>query len=110
MIMADPGKPSGTERMDTISDEKIERYLQITSNAFDKLRIAPPEPSHLRKIAEDFHRMARSYYADALHFRKEGDLVNAFAAVNYAHGWLDAGARLGLFDVGGDNQLFTLTE
>jgi hypothetical protein len=34
--------------------------------------------------------------------------VTAFAALNYAHGWLDAGARLGLFDVGKDNVLFTV--
>lgn len=108
--MTDDTEPLNVERKDTISDEKIDRYLRITSTAFEKLIIAPPEPSHLRKVAEDFYRMARSYYADAQHFRKEGDLINAFAAVNYAHGWLDAGARLGLFDVGGDNQLFTLTE
>ncbi len=36
--------------------------------------------------------------------------MNAFAAVNYAHGWLDAGARLGVFDVGADDRLFTLLE
>ena len=76
----------------------------------EKLKIAPPEPSHLRKVAEDFLRMARSYYADAIHFQNDGDFINAFAAVNYAHGWLDAGARLGLFDVEGDDQLFTLSE
>ena len=41
-------------------------------------------------------------------YAEKGDLVNAFAALNYAHGWLDAGARLGLFDVDGDNVLFTV--
>ena len=41
-------------------------------------------------------------------FAKKGDLVTAFAALNYAHGWLDAGARLGFFDVGKDNVLFTV--
>ena len=89
---------------------KVEKYLDITQRALDKLTIAPPSPSQLRSIAEDFLRMARSYNADAHHFREQGDLINAFAAVNYAHGWLDAGARLGLFDVGADDQLFTLSE
>ena len=37
-----------------------------------------------------------------------GDIVTAFAALNYAHGWLDAGARIGLFDVGHDSELFTV--
>lgn len=54
--------------------------------------------------------MARSYYQDALHFREKGDAVNAFACINYAHGWLDCGARLGLFDVGENDRLFTLFE
>jgi hypothetical protein len=54
--------------------------------------------------------MAEAYFKDANHFFAEGDFVNAFACVNYAHGWLDAGARLGLFDVGRDDVLFTLSE
>lgn len=52
--------------------------------------------------------MAQRYFDDAGHFREKGDVVTAFAALNYAHGWLDAGARLGLFDVGHDNELFTV--
>ena len=94
----------------TISDEKISKYLDITHQALDKLKIAVPERSFGRKIAEDFLNMAESYYKDALHFRDTGDIVNAFASVNYAHGWIDCGARLGLFDVGGDDRLFTLYE
>jgi len=88
----------------------VKRYLEITRKALDKVKIVAPEPSYSRKMAEDFLNMARSYYNDALHFSEKGDLINAFAAVNYAHGWLDAGARLGLFDVGGDWKLFTLSE
>ncbi len=103
-------QPDSGGKRDTITGEKITRYLDITNRALGKLELAPPEPSQLRTIAEDFLRMAQSYYADAVHFREKGDLVNAFASVNYAHGWLDAGARLGLFDVGGDDQLFTLSE
>ena len=36
------------------------------------------------------------------------DYVTAFAALNYAHGWLDAGARIGVFDVNHDSKLFTV--
>ena len=54
--------------------------------------------------------MANCYYSDAKHFRECGDIVTAFAAVNYAHAWLDCGARIGLFDVDGDDVLFTLYE
>ena len=50
--------------------------------------------------------MASNYISDAHFFHNKKDFVNAFAALNYAHGWLDAGARLGLFDVH-DSELFT---
>ena len=96
--------------MNTISDDKIDKYLGITKAAVDKLKIAAPDRSFGKKMADDFLNMAVSYYNDAVHFRKNGDLINAFASVNYAHGWIDCGARLGLFDVGGDDRLFTLYE
>jgi hypothetical protein len=95
---------------DTISSEKIDKYLDTTKRALEKLRIAAPPRSFGRRMAEDFLTMARSYYNDAVHFRSTGDFVNAFASVNYAHGWLDCGARIGLFEVGEDDKLFTLYE
>ena len=95
---------------DIITEEKIERYLSITKEALDKLKISVPERSFGKKMADDFLNMARSYYNDAVHFKSVGDYVNAFASVNYAHGWIDCGARIGLFDVGGDDKLFTLFE
>ncbi|NLU45620.1 MAG: DUF357 domain-containing protein [Euryarchaeota archaeon] len=93
-----------------ITEERIAKYLGLTSRALEKLSIAAPERSYGRRLAEDFLEMAESYYNDAVHFRESGDLVTAFAAINYAHGWLDCGARIGLFDVGGDDVLFTLFE
>ncbi|MFA6679925.1 MAG: DUF357 domain-containing protein, partial [Candidatus Methanomethylophilaceae archaeon] len=86
------------------------RYLDITKRALDKLKVVTPERSFGKKLADDFLNMATSYYNDAKHFRENGDLVTAFAAVNYAHGWIDCGARIGLWDVGLDDQLFTLYE
>ena len=50
--------------------------------------------------------LAQRYYDDAKYFEKKGDLVNAYGAVVYSHAFLDAGARLGFFDVDGDNTLF----
>ncbi len=93
-----------------LSQERVEKYIALTSEALSKLSIAAPERSFNRKLAEDFLQMARSYFDDAKDFARKGDLVNAFACVNYAHGWLDSGARIGLFDVGCDDRLFTLYE
>jgi len=93
-----------------LNEERVEKYISITAEALGKVRISPPERSFNRKLAEDFLRMAKAYHEDSKEFSAKGDLVNAFACVNYAHGWLDAGARIGLFDVGGDDRLFTLFE
>ncbi len=88
----------------TITAEKLAKYFDVTSRALKKVKIVP---SH-KKQAEDALDMAKRYFSDAQHFEKKGDWVNAFAALNYAHGWLDAGARLGLFDVDHDSELFTV--
>ena len=88
----------------------VEKDIGLTERALANIKIAPPAKSHLRKVAEDFLSMARAYCEDAKHFRDKGELDKALANVNYAHGWLDAGARIGLFDVGGDDRLFTLAE
>ena len=95
---------------DTITEAKIDRYLDITKRALDKLKVVTPERSFSKRMADDFLNMATSYYNDAKHFRENGDFVTAFAAINYAHGWIDCGARIGLWDVDQDDQLFTLYE
>ena len=91
-----------------VSDEKLEKYFSVTKQALNKVKIVSPEKTHLRKLAEDYLDMAMRYVDDAHHFKNEGDYVTAFAALNYAHGWLDAGARAGLFDVDHDSVLFTV--
>lgn len=93
-----------------LTEERVNRYVSITAKALEKVRIVAPERSFSRMVAEDFLRMASAYFEDARGFLDRGELVNAFACINYAHGWLDCGARLGLFDVGSDDQLFTLYE
>lgn len=91
-----------------ITKERLDKYFSVTKRALDKAKIAPEKKISWKASAEDFLDMARRYYSDAEHFAKKGDVVTAFAALNYAHGWLDAGARLGLFDVGHDSELFTV--
>jgi hypothetical protein len=92
---------------DRITDEKLEKYFKVTSDALKKVKLAEKIVVDLKKIADDFLDMATRYYQDAKHFKEKGEIVNAFACLNYAHGWLDAGARLGVFDVK-DNRLFTV--
>ncbi len=51
--------------------------------------------------------MVSNYLSDAKYFEQKKDFVDAFAALNYAHGWIDSGVRLGIFDVK-DDKLFTI--
>lgn len=94
--------------MDRITPEKLEKYFDITSRALAKVKINSEQKINWKEKAHDFLDMATRYYSDAKHFADKGDIVTAFAALNYAHGWLDAGARLGLFDVDHDSELFTV--
>ena len=91
-----------------ISEEKLEKYFSITKEALDMAKGAEKDKGMIHH-AEDFLDMATRYYEDAKHFRSKGDIVNAFAALNYAHGWLDAGARIGLYKVK-DSRLFTVDD
>ena len=83
--------------MREITEEKLDKYIEIAENALKKVKIIVPKNSHLEIAAKDFLDMAERYYKDALYYKNKGDYVTAFAALNYLHGYLDAGARLGIF-------------
>ncbi len=101
---------SNSDTYGIISDEKMAKYLDITTRARKKVRIASPVRSFDRRLALRFLETSESYFKEAVDYRRENDYVRAFAAVNYSHAWLDGGARIGLFDVDGDDVLFTLFE
>lgn len=91
-----------------VTEDKLAKYFSVTKKALDMAQAANKPKETLDK-AEDFLDMASRYYSDAQHFEKQGNRVLAFAALNYAHGWLDAGARIKLFEVY-DSTLFTVDE
>jgi hypothetical protein len=88
--------------------EKTERYERLLTEALDAATVSPPPDTPLADAANEYEEMARSYLADGRHFREEGDPVNALAAFSYGHAWLDAGARIGLFSVPSEGDLFTV--
>ncbi|MFD1645805.1 DUF357 domain-containing protein [Haloarchaeobius litoreus] len=88
--------------------EKTDRYHDLLAEALDEVTVAPPEDTPMGEAALDCLEMAASYLDDGEHFREEDDLVNALAAFSYGHAWLDAGARVGLFDVPREGHLFTI--
>lgn len=90
--------------MKTITKEKLEKYFKITTEA---LAMAKTHPGKNKEVFDDFIDMVSRYVEDAKFFEKNQDFVNAFAALAYAHGWLDAGARSKIFLVS-DSRLFTV--
>ena len=88
-----------------ITIEKVEKYFKLTESALEivKKNIISGREADAKEIIE----MVSNYVSDAHHFFDKEDLVNAFAALNYAHGWLDSGVRLKVFDVD-DDKLFTV--
>ena len=94
--------------MQTIDAKRFEEYYGVTEIALEKAKSAS-ESLSLKNARKEFIDTVERYLFDARHFFEKGDYVNAFAAVNYAHGWLDAGARIGLWVVK-DSKLFAVDE
>jgi len=94
--------------MKEITEEKLKKYFSITEEAINMVKEKGIDEER-KEEAEDFLDMATRYFSDAQHFFDNDDYVNAFAALNYAHGWLDAGARIRLFKVR-DSRLFTVDD
>ena len=92
---------------DKITQESLENYRKITEKAFSiiKKSIFKNKELDAKKIFE----MVECYLSDSKHFEKQGDLINSFGAIYYAHGWIDCGVRLGIFDVH-DDKLFTVRD
>ena len=91
------------------ADKKLQKYLAMTEKALSLVKVAATNKSSKEyESAADFLQMAKNYLSDSRHFAKKGDVLTAIAAVSYAHAWLDAGARLGLFKVDSSSGLFTV--
>lgn len=88
--------------------EKTGRYEGLLAEALDAAEPAGDEGSPLAEAADECLEMARSYLDDGRHFQENDDPVNALASFSYGHGWLDAGARIGVLSVPRNGHLFTV--
>ena len=90
-----------------ITKQKLDKYYNLTHKA---LNIAKKFVNKSRlKEAKEIFIMVEAYLSDSNYFKKNKDYVLAYGALNYAHGLLDAGARLKIYNVS-DNELFTISE
>lgn len=90
---------------DKITKDKLLKYFKVSKTALGMIK--KKIISGKEKEAKEILEMAKNYITDAHHFQEKGDHVNSFAALNYAHGWMDSGVRLGIFDVH-DDKFFTV--
>jgi uncharacterized protein len=84
-------------------EELRAKYDRVTRAALAMAEAAPQRDPRAKEVL----LMARSYVSDSQHFYEQGDVARSLAALSYAHGWLDCGARLQLFEVH-DSTLFTV--
>jgi len=94
-----------SKMQEKITKEKLKKYCNLTERALEKVKNSVIRGKE--KEAKEIIDMVSNYFSDAKYFEKKQDFVNAFAAINYSHGWLDAGVRLGIFNVK-DKELFTI--
>ena len=98
-------KTDKTKKINLICKARLDKYKKLSEKAFEMAKKAVAKGRE--KEAKEIIEMVSCYLSDAKYFEKQGHFVNAFACINYAHGWLDAGSRLGIFDVK-DSRLFVV--
>lgn len=86
---------------------KLNKYIKLTEEAFKKVKIGKNLNADEEKKAKELLNIAQCYYNDCVYFKEKEELINAFTAINYAHAFLDAGAKLRLFNVK-DSKLFMI--
>ena len=80
-----------SERLDVVTDERMDKYLDITARALAKAVIAPPERSFNRRLAESYLDMVNA--SDEVHVGG-----NFLEASSYSYSDLTAGTMY----IGGD--------
>ena len=91
--------------MKTITKEKLESYYALSKEALEIIKSSIVKGKEIQ--AKEVIEMVSCYLSDAKHFQKNKDFINAFACVNYAHGWIDASCRLNIFKVN-NSKLFAV--
>lgn len=92
---------------DKINSEIVDKARKTTEKALAIAKASISKDKEKQKQAQEIIKMVECYLSDSKHFEKQGDLINTFGAIYYAHGWLDTGARLKIFVVS-DDKLFTI--
>ena len=87
-----------------VTKQKLSKYFKLTNTALKMAKIKASLPAKDKKKCEQFLDFCKRYVSDAKHFQDAGDYVTSFAALNYAHAWLDAAAVAGWISVKDKNR------
>jgi uncharacterized protein len=72
-----------------VLNQKLLAYYAKAKPSFDSIEVVEPSGEKVKDTAF-------RYFSDSKHFMDSGEYVNAFAALEYAEGWLDAGVAMGV--------------
>ncbi len=79
--------------------ERLVKYLKKAENKFKEATISPALSEEQKKISKKIIEYSLNYFDDAKHFYDKGMLIDSFAALEYAEGYLDAGIHTGLIQI-----------
>ncbi|MDD1679190.1 MAG: DUF357 domain-containing protein, partial [Methanomicrobiales archaeon] len=88
--------------------EKVHRYHRLLAEGISAVEPAPDTASYLWRGAGEILKQAESALRQGEQQNSAGKLPEALRWFGYGHGWLDVGARMGLFRITGRRELFTL--
>ena len=78
--------------------DSITTYRLALIRVYEETGSLIPKTSPLGMVSSDIREMITSYLSDAASFHVCNDIVNEYASLAYAHGWLDAARYLGFLD------------
>lgn len=88
--------------------EKVDRYGTMLFSAFGNVSCVPERGIGIREASDRILCACHVLKTFGDLFRSSGRLENALGSYSYAHAWLDAGIRAGLFCVVGKRELFAV--
>lgn len=102
LLMAGPVSDDQQDRL----KEKTDRYIRMLGEALGSIEVAPDPGSSLCQAALRVEAVAAHFLCEAVDRRESSG--ESLSCSSYGYGWLDCGARGGLFRVTGSRHLFTL--
>lgn len=81
--------------MDDDLKERTEREISMMEKVFRALSVKDDE----NKLSSEFFDMSSNYFNDSKFFMEKKDYIRAFEAIVISWAYIDAGIKIGLFEV-----------